>query len=204
MPPLPGMLGGLNIRLSVDGVGVNLPSGRVEDNGTFKIAGVNPGKYYIAITGAPGTYIKQMTFAGQDVTRRQLDLTGAGGSLNIVVSKKVAELSGAVANSRGEPMAGANVSVWPRIPNLAIANGGVRTLTTDQNGAFRMANMIPGDYYAAAWEDLPDPGLGQYAAFLAGFNGEAASVKLDENGKQTVQAKLVERAKIAAQIAKLP
>ena len=203
LPPLPGMGGGVTIRLGVDGVGVNIPSARAEDNGTFKLSGVNPGTYYVSVMGLQNTYIKQVRFAGQDVTRRPMVLTQSGGALDIIVSKKVAELSGSVANSRGEAVAGVTVSMWPKTSNEAIANGGVRTAVSDQNGAFKFSNAIPGDYYAVAWEDLPDPGLGQYADFLSKFTGDASSVKLDENGKQTVQVKLVDRDKAAAQVANL-
>jgi hypothetical protein len=157
----------------------------------------------VSVTGLQNTYIKQMRFAGQDVTRRPMVVTPSGGALDIIVSKKVAELSGSVTNSRGEAMAGVTVSMWPKTPNEAISNGGVRIAVSDQNGAFKFSNAIPGDYYTVAWEDLPDPGLGQYGDFLSKFTGDATSVKLDENGKQTVQVKLVNRDKVAAQVANL-
>jgi len=93
--------------------------------------------------------------------------------------------------------------MWPKTPNEAISNGGVRIAVSDQNGAFKFSNAIPGDYYVVAWEDLPDPGLGQYTDFLAKFTSEASTVKLDENGKPSVQVNLVGRDKITAQLANL-
>lgn len=202
MPPLPGMGGGATIRLGVDGVAVNVPSARAEDNGTFKFA-VNPGKYYVSVMGVQNTFIKQMRYAGQDVTRRPITVTAGGGSLDIVMSKKVAELSGSVTNSRGEPVTGVTISLWPKTANEALANGGVRVASSDQNGAFKFTNVIPDDYYAIAWEDLPDPGLGQYRDFLADFTGDATSIKLGENEKPSVQVKMVGRDKIATRVANL-
>jgi len=203
MPPLPGMAGGVGVRLGVDGVGVNVPFTSADDKGAFTLTGANPGTYYVNVTGLQNTYVKQMRFAGQDITRRPMVLTPSGGALDIVVSKKVAELSGSVTNSRGEAMAGVTISMWPKTPNEAISNGGVRIAVSDQNGAFKFSNAIPGDYYVVAWEDLPDPGLGQYTDFLAKFTSEASPVKLDENGKPSVQVNLVGRDKITAQLANL-
>ncbi len=203
LPGLPGAGGTPSVRLSVDGVGVNVPFARVEDDGTFKLTGVSPGTYHVSVPGLQNVYIKQARFAGQDVTRRPIVITPGGGSLDIVVSKKVAELNGTVANSRGEPLMGITVSLWPKTRNEAIANGGVRVAVTDQNGAFKITNVIPDDYYVAAFEELPEPGLGQYAEFLNSFTSEATSVKLGENEKPGTQVKLVERDRITRAAANL-
>lgn len=197
LPALPAMGGRPSIRLSIDGVGVNVPSARIEEDGSFKLSGVTPGAYYVSVVGLQGVYIKQARFAGQDVTRRPIEITAAGGTLDLVVSKKVAELSGSAADSRGEPAAGATVSLWPKRRNEAIANGGVRTAVTDQNGAFKIANVIPDDYYVVAFDELPEPGLAQYAEFLNSFRSEAATVRLGESEKAGAQVKLVDRDRAA-------
>jgi hypothetical protein len=80
----------------------------------------------------------------------------------------------------------------------------VRSATTDQSGAFKFTNVPPGDYAAAAFEELSDAGLAQYPGFLAAFTTEAASVKLEPNGSITTSVKLISREKAAAEIAKLP
>jgi hypothetical protein len=129
---------------------------------------------------------------------------GGGGTLDIVLAKGAGELTGTVANSKGEAMSGITVSLWPKTPDLSRADHGVRLAYTDQTGAYRFDRLEPGDYFVVSWEELPDPGLGQYTEFLNRFAGDAQAVTLSEGAKQSVQARLVERDKILAEIARLP
>ena len=196
-----------NIRVApTSAVAINGPSTTVNADGTFRVTNVSPARYYVTAANLPqGYYVKSMRFGGTDITRTPLDLTQGGtGQLGITLAKGSGEISGTVSNSKGDPLAGITVSVWPKTPDQSSATGNVRIATTDQNGAFKFTNVAPGDYASAAWEDLPEPGLAQYAPFLAGFSGDAATVKLDANGKATAQTKLISREKASAEFAKLP
>jgi len=42
----------------------------------------------VNVTGLQNTFVKQMRFAGQDITHRPMVLTPSGGSLDIIVSKE--------------------------------------------------------------------------------------------------------------------
>jgi hypothetical protein len=80
-----------------------------------------------------------MRFGGQDVTRAPLDLTaGGGGSLEVVLSAKAADLSGSVLNEKGEPVQGVPVTLWPKIPDRGNATNGIKSANTDQNGSFKI------------------------------------------------------------------
>ena len=197
---------GILVRLfESDGVRTNSPLVRVKDDGRFRITSVSARKHSFDITRVPdGSYVKSVRFGGRDVTRTGLDNTsGAGGTMQIILSPKAADVSGVLRNDKREPLRGATVSLWPKTPDLGSNTGGVRQGYTDQDGGFKFTSLAPGEYYVAAWEDI-EPGLAQGAEFLARFNREASPIKLDESAHATVSLKVIPQARLAAEIAKLP
>ena len=75
--------------------------------------------------------------------------------------------------------------------------------STDQNGDFHIAGIIPGQYYAAAWVEI-EPGLTYNSDFLKRFESQATAVTLEEGAHQTAQPKLISREEAVAEAAKLP
>jgi hypothetical protein len=206
MPPFIGP-GTKSIRLnSTEAISVSAPAAQFNADGTFQLKGVAPSRYFIQVGGLPqGAYVKSMRFGGQDVTRAPLDLTaGGGGSLEVVVSPKAGDVTGTVQNEKGEPVQGVPVTLWPKIPDQSNSTSGIKSANTDQNGSFKISGLAPGDYYAAAWDDVPEAGLSQNPDFLAQFAGADTAVKLEESGHQTASVKLITREKIVAAAAKTP
>jgi hypothetical protein len=193
----------INIRLvQTDGVPVSSPRAQAKDDGSFQLTAVGTSTFFFNVTGVPDrSYVKSIRFAGKDVTRLGIDNTsGAGGTMQIVISSKVADLSRIL---DGEKKRGSVVTLWPKIPDLGADTGGVRLAYTDQDGGFKFNSLAPGEYYVAAWEEL-DQGLAQGSAeFLAHFNGDASSIKLDESAHATIDPKLIPPERVAAEIAKL-
>ncbi len=185
-----------------------LPTGgtspaQVKEDGTFLFSGVGLGKYALNLNSLPqGTYLKSARFAGQDVTKALIDTTsGTGGTLQLVLSSKSADITGSVQNDKGEARSGVMVTLWPKIPDPSPL-GGARPSITDQNGGFQFKGLAPGDYYVAAWEDV-DLGLFQSTEFLNHFTSEASSVTLSESGHENRDVKVMPADKVAAEIAKL-
>jgi hypothetical protein len=146
-----------------------------------------------------------MKFAGQDITKTVLDMTsGAGGTLEVVLSAKAADLTGAVHSEKGDPLPGVPVTLWPKVADRSKQDGGIRTANTDQNGSFKIAGLAPGEYYVAAWDDVPVQGLTQNPEFLARFASDESKVKLEESGHQSAETKLIPRDRIVAEAAKIP
>jgi hypothetical protein len=206
LPPLLGP-GTRSIRLSsTEGISVSAPAAQFNTDGTFQINGVAPSKYFIQVKGLPqGSYVKSIRFGGQDVTRAPLDLTaGGGGSLEIVLSPKAADVTGVVMNDKGDPMQGVPVTLWPKIPDRGNQTNGIKSANTDQNGSFKISGLAPGDYYAAAWDDVPEAGLAQNPDFLAQFASDDTAVKLAESAQQNASVKLIPREKIVAAAGKIP
>jgi hypothetical protein len=134
-----------------------------------------------------------------------LDMTaGSGGRLDIVISTKAADVSGSLTDKDGKALQGVTVTLWPKTPDLSSPTGGIRTVNTDQNGGFKVNGIIPGSYYLAAWEEVPDAGLATNPDFLEQFRSEAVALDLGESAHQTASPKLVLQDKILAAVAKLP
>lgn len=175
---------------------------KFDSKGAFTFStNVAPSIYEVRLGAPPGTYVKSIRYGRQDALRGTLDLTGgAAGSLDIVLSSKVAAITGKVTNASGDAVPGALVTAWPGSPELT---GGVKTASTDQNGNFEIADLGPGGYFVAAWEDI-EPGLAEYPGFLGRFKDSAVTIKLEEGGAASADVKLVPRERIASEVAELP
>ena len=186
------------------GSSVATPNAQVKDDGTFRFNAVGTSKYLLAAVLLPqGTYLKSARYGGQDVTHAPIDTTsGSGGTLELVLSSKAADVAGSVQNDKGEALAGVIVTMWPKTPD-GTPTGGTRQASTDQNGGYKFQGLAPGDYYVAAWEEL-EPGLATSADFLANFSGNAAAIKLSEGGHESRDIKPVPSDRIAVEMAKLP
>jgi protocatechuate 3,4-dioxygenase beta subunit len=209
--PIPGLVlpGPANraIRLtSSEGADLVAPRGQFADDGAFMITEVFPGKYFVTLGAMPqGTYVKSISLAGREIARAPLDLTaGAAGSLEVVLSAKAADVSGSVRTEKGDPLQGVPVTLWLKTPDRSRQDAGIHTTDTDQNGSFKIAGLAPGDYYVAAWDDIPEAGLNSNPAFLARFQSDDTAVKLTENGHVSADVKLILRERIVAEMARMP
>ena len=162
-------------------------------DGSFDLDRLLPGVYPIDVSGLPeGHYVRAINFSGRAIDDWKLDLTsGAGGELLILVAPDAGEISGVVPDSPG-----ALVQIWPAGGDTA------RSVKTDARGAFRVHSLPPGDYLAAAFQDLDDD-LAQYAPFRAQFEGAAVKVKVAEKARQRVELKPIGREAIAIEAAML-
>jgi hypothetical protein len=177
---------------------------RTNDDGSFRFQPVGTGRYLLNVAGLPkGAYVKSARYGPEDVTHTPMQIGAAGAPLEIGVSSKGASVTGALAGENGDPMPGVMVTAWPKIPNGGSATHGVKSISTDQHGAFTISALPPGDYYVAAWEEI-DSSLRQEPDFLARFTDQATAVKLEESAQAGVSVKVVPKDAIAAEAAKLP
>jgi hypothetical protein len=185
---------------------VSSRTGNFAADGAFKITGVEPARYFVNVTGLPpGTYVKSVKVAGQDITKSVLDMTsGAAGALEVVLSTKAADFTGVVHNDNGDPLPGVPVTLWPKTPDRGKPDGGIKTANTDLNGSFKITGLAPGEFYVAAWDYIPVEGLTQNPDFLARFAGSQTAVTLGESGHQSADIKLIPRDRIAAEAATIP
>ncbi len=178
---------------------------QTKDDGTFEFHGIAPGKYAALVDTLPdGVYVKSVRFGAQDVTRTALDLTsGVSGALDILLSRGAAEVLGTVKNNEGAAVSGVQVTLWPKGLGPETVWSGPPQSATDQNGDFRIAGLVPGEYYAIAWEEL-ETGLTYEHDFLKRFESQATAIALEEGAHQTIQPKLISREEAAAEAANFP
>lgn len=164
--------------------------------GAFTLRNLGPGTYRVQVQNLPdGYYVKSIRFAGRDLVHRELDLSGGGAVLEVVLSAKPASISGTVRNSDGDPAADVFVNAWSK------DDPDIRTARTDASGRFTLRNLPPGDYRVIAWESI-DRGVIENPAFRAGFESQAATKILQEGSQETVDLKVVSKAASDAEMAK--
>ena len=168
-----------------DGVQFNSPQATVNEDGTFTLPNVSPGKYRLNIFGTPaGTYVKAIRYGSLDALEQGLDLNdGAGGALQVVLSNAAGQISGSVQTDQ-QPADSATVTLIPDPPSPD-RPGLYQQTDVDQNGKFTFHNLTPGKYRVYAWEDL-EPGIQQDPEFMKPLESLGANVAVGENGKEQV------------------
>jgi hypothetical protein len=180
------------------GLNFGQTSAQASDDGTFRIRGIGPEVFAVNVYGlADGTYLKSVRFGGQDITGKDLDLTsGSPGELEILLSPNAADVSGIVRSSDGQTVASARVQMIDKDKKVAGA------ATTDQNGAFHITGLAPGEYQVFAWESTGE-GVITDPDFRKAFDGQAAPIKLSEKSHQNLDAQLIPMAAMEAEAAKV-
>lgn len=168
------------------------------DDGTFRMQGVTPSVVRVSVYGLPdNTYVKSIGFAGQDVNGKDLDLTsGAGGEMEIVVSPNGAEVTGVVRDADGKAVPSAIVQIYDKSGELA------KSATTDQNGAFDVKGLAPGEYKTFAWEDRGD-GIISDPDFRKSFESKSTAVKLAEKSRENIEPLLITKDAMEVEAAKI-
>jgi hypothetical protein len=90
------------------------------------------------------------------------------------------EISGVALNEKGDTVAGAHVALIsePRLPFRQ------RATRTDQNGAYRLANVPPGEYFLVALDSV-EPGALEDDEFVKTFRAKMKKVKVESEGSQS-------------------
>jgi large repetitive protein len=136
--------------LFVDLIGGTQPQRpEVHDDGTFTVTGLLPGLYRV-ILSSPGVFIRSLRL-GMDTTEgRLLDLRhgAVGGTLTVLISSEVGEISGVVSDGNG-PVANARLALSVYDDERST----VTFATADATGNYRFGNLPPGKYRLAAIDD---------------------------------------------------
>jgi len=168
------------------------------EDGTFRVNGVMPGVYRVNVGGlAENTYVKAINFGGQDFNGKDLDLSNSsGGEMLVVLSPNGAEVTGTVRDSDGKPVPSAVVQICDKSGDVA------KSADTDQNGAFDLKGLAPGEYKVFAWEDRGD-GIIQDPDFRKIFDGKETVVKLVEKSHENVEPVMVAKPAMDTEAAKV-
>jgi len=138
-------------------------NGAIAGDGSFRIA--NAYGKVLFMPFAPGWQLKSVMLDGVDITDVPYD-TSRGGTdrLEIVMTDEKQGLTGRVVDARGRPPGHFVVLTFPRtvrpgtLPNRYLgmsANSGTN-YGSGSDGTFRLMNLPPGEYFAAALGSLPE------------------------------------------------
>jgi hypothetical protein len=165
----------------------------VNDDFTFELK-VQPGQRVIRLSPQfQGATLRAVRRNGADVTddgievRPNEDISG----VEIELTTQASEVSGMVADARGQTVKDYSVVVFAR--ESARWFTGSRHLGTgrpDQDGRFKVRNLPPGDYYAIAL-DYVEPGAGTDPEFLEKIRNQATTFSMSEGAVKTLDLKLV-------------
>jgi hypothetical protein len=170
---------------------------RMHDDFTFEMTGLFDRRRFSASLGPPGSgtqwYVKSVTYDGQDVTDAGIEFAPGRSydGVQITLTQRATDLSGAVTDERGKPVLDATVVVFPaNRDRWTYLSRHVRTMRPDTNGRYSVKNLPPGeDYLIIAVQNL-ETGQGSDPEFLARAREEAKSFALGEAETKVVDIKL--------------
>ena len=164
----------------------------VENDGSFRIRNVNPGKYRVSFygTGVEDLYLKSARMGDADVLDTDLDIRpGQGaGQLELVMSSKSARVEGSVSDDQSKPLSGVQVVLVPDSSRRSIVRL-FKTAATDQQGRFTLGGIAPGEYKLLVFDDL-EFGAQYDPEFLKQHEEKGKSLSLRESSQESVTLKL--------------
>lgn len=153
--------------------------------------------YSLGLLKDPGTYIESVRLDGKEVAATALDLTAPGDKqLDIALASKAGTLQGAVRNTSAKALPGVPVTLWDPRTGFNV------TSVSGPTGGFRFADLPPGNYRLAAWEELrPQPdgwGVQTVPAFRKEFESSSTPVTIGPGSSESVNPVLIPRSAIEA------
>jgi hypothetical protein len=137
---------------AMNAMGGPMSQGRTNAGGTFALAGI-VGPHVLRLRNAPpGVWLKSVAVNGRESTDEPYDFQpGEAPTIDVVVSGRMAGVSGSVQDEDGQPGSGCSVVVFatdarrwtPRTRFIAAT-------APSANGAFSIAGLPPGEYAVIA------------------------------------------------------
>jgi hypothetical protein len=159
---------------------------------------VPPGTYRIfASAGGQGAagphwFVKGVTYRGREVGDDEVQLTAEpGGRIDVVFTTRASVVTGGVTDGRGSPAMDYTVILFPADPQL-LARAAFRRLhvvRADQHGRFQTKGLPPGEYLAAAIQELDVEDVFE-PEFLESLRPVATAFELADTGTATLSLRL--------------
>ena len=165
---------------------------RLADDWTFSL--FNIADAIVIRTSSPqGWTLKSVLLNGQDITDTPMEFPPGQtfGGVQVVMTKKIASLSGAVTDARGNPVLDATVVVFPANDKLwTFQSRFIRAARPDQDGRYRISMLpSPEQYLVVAVQGLEDGQAGD-PDFLASVRDAATKFELGDGETKAVDVKL--------------
>jgi len=181
-----------SLRLAIRGAALDagapgLTSGPavVRPDGTFEATSVIGTITLQPAAPIPGWTLRAETYGDRDLLDQPLTLTEGDDvrGVEMIFTDRLGEVSG-TANAGGKPSPGCTIAIFPDRGELAFDSRHARLLRADQNGRFRVADLLPGSYLAAATPDV-DAAVWMTTAYLERLRSIAVPVTLADREPKT-------------------
>lgn len=189
--PMPGLSAGvLRSRSGVGSIAVG-----PDDDWTFEatIAGLGVLRFQNPPTSAAsGWFLKTVLLDGKDVTDTPLDFSTNydGKKVEVVLTRKSSEISGTVADARGQIVRDCAVAVFPEDETQwTMVSRHIAAARPDQEGRFALHGLPPGRYLIAAVDYLASS-QERNPETLARLRADATSFTLAEGETRTQNLRL--------------
>ena len=171
----------------------------IRSDWTFELAGINGPRRLQLLIAPTGWALKEIRVNGIDVTDRPLPFGRTDQSLTdveVVLTDRVNQLNGTIADDRARPVPGSSVIVFSTDRGRWYpASRFLRRAVAGSEGAFTVAGLPFGSYYAAAVAQPPADGedAWQDPEFLDSLASRASTVTLGDGQKVFLGLRLATR-----------
>lgn len=168
-------------------------------NNTFRLVGINA-PMHLVVENLPDTWaVKAILVNGVDTIDRPID-PGGGGTIDvrIVLTDRITNVIGTVADNvlggqRSEP-ASYSVVVFPQdAAKWTYPSRYLRTVRSDERGAFRIRGLPGNERYLAVAVDYLEEGEGEDPEFLDRMRAQATGFVLGEAEQRSLNLRLIRR-----------
>jgi hypothetical protein len=165
---------------------------RSSADGTFELTDlVGPCELRVR-SGAPrGWAVKAILYQGRNILGRRIDFKAGDllSGVQIVLTDRPSELSGAVVDPEGKRLSDYSVLAIPSDP-ADFSAARVRWARPNQNGRFAIEGLVAGEYVVVAVDDV-DETQWLNADYLGRFRPRATRVTIGDSEKKTVELEVV-------------
>jgi protocatechuate 3,4-dioxygenase beta subunit len=162
-------------------------AGQVDASGKFTIASVIPGLYRLSAGGAgSGWSIESAIIDGQDTLDFPFEVKPGAAPSGAVITftDKQAQLSGRIANQRGEPAPEQTLILYPADERYWVPQSRrIRSTRPSTDGQFTFAGIPPGDYKIVAMVDV-ETGAWFDPTFLQQVDAASTRVTIGDGEKK--------------------
>jgi hypothetical protein len=168
---------------------------RVDRDGAFTLDGVAAGSRWIRAQAPRGWTLKSVVVDGRDVIDTPLDVRSGQRvtGVSLVFTDRLAEVNGALTDQQGTPLTEYTVLAFPTDAAFwRPQSRHIMTTRPDQNGAFQLRGLPPGEYFLAAI-DPEQQGEWFEPAFLDQQRAGATRFTLGEGDVRTQDVRVILR-----------
>jgi hypothetical protein len=164
------------------------PRAAVSDDGKFALKNLAAGRYIVHVQAPETLYVRSVRYRGLDVTENGFEFGGGvPAPLLISMSPNGAVVEGRVRGADGIPVPGAVVALIPSLRRYSR----YRETTTDQNGAFTITGVAPGEYKIYSWDQI-ETGAYQNAEWLKRYELKGRTLVAKPDVHETMALKVIQ------------